>query len=262
MQITGGKFKLSRTLVQVFIKYLTPGQTVVEPFCGGCNVTFRLGESKVAGPIYAYDFNPYIIAMWKAVQQGWLPPMEVSEHLYRAVKDNKDEFDPALVGFIGHATTFGGKWFGGYARRSKANEGDVCNFAAIGRNAILKQRQGILLVNFECRSYQNVRIEPGSFVYCDPPYAGTDMNAYGDKSKWNADAFWAWAEKVSEHSTVLVSEYNAPPNWERIFAKEIKMTAFHEEAQTRVDSLWKLRTPDPRTAKTVRYQTHAWSSML
>ena len=53
--------------------------------------------------------------------------------------------------------------------------------------------------------YRSVHIPPGSVVYADPPYAGTECGEYGD---FDHDAFASWLESCGE--LVIVSEYTAP----------------------------------------------------
>ena len=85
---------------------------LVSLFCGACNV-----EAKVKGydEIICNDNQPYLIALFKALQDGYDLPEVITEEDYHYVKDHKDE-NPALTGFVGFACSFGGKWFGGYAR--------------------------------------------------------------------------------------------------------------------------------------------------
>ena len=64
--------------------------------------------------------------------------------------------------------------------------------------------------------YYDLEIKENSVVYCDPPYLGTA--GYGTE-KFDHERFWEWAEAVSEHSTVFVSEYTTlsdffVPVWE------------------------------------------------
>ena len=52
--------------------------------------------------------------------------------------------------------------------------------------------------------YRDIRIEPGSVIYCDPPYHGTD--GYG--VDFDHDAFCRWC--MEQESLVVISEYNMP----------------------------------------------------
>ena len=57
--------------------------------------------------------------------------------------------------------------------------------------------------------YWELDIPDGSFVYCDPPYAG--VTGYVDV--FDSVKFWEWAECLSVRCRVFVSEYSAPSGW-------------------------------------------------
>ena len=76
----------------------------VSLFCGGCAI-----EAKVKADIkICNDVHPYLIAMWKGLQNGWTPPDAISKEEYQYIKAHKDE-NPALTGFVGFGCSFGGK---------------------------------------------------------------------------------------------------------------------------------------------------------
>ena len=92
----------------------------VEPFVGGGNVIEKVTNSNR----YGYDNNKYVIAFFQELSQQ---PEQLFEKLmnlhktfdeqtWRYYKDNKDLLDPALVGFVGVACSFGANWFVSYAR--------------------------------------------------------------------------------------------------------------------------------------------------
>jgi site-specific DNA-adenine methylase len=68
----------------------------------------------------------------------------------------------------------------------------------------LERLQQLERLNFYSTSYENVKIEPDSIIYCDPPYAGT---AEYDKNKsFDHKKFLDWADAQS--NPVFISEYN------------------------------------------------------
>ena len=111
--------------------------TYVEPFCGSCNVASKIHIKKKI----LNDKNPYLIAMFKALQNGWIPPTEVSEEEYQLAKKNQDK-EPHIAGFIGFACSFAGKFWGGYARDTKG--GGEGNYALRGHNSILKKMKTLM----------------------------------------------------------------------------------------------------------------------
>ena len=69
----------------------------------------------------ANDVHKELIHMWNALRGGWTPPEYISESEYKNVKENKDKYPSYYVGYVGFHSTFGGKYFGGYARSFKSD---------------------------------------------------------------------------------------------------------------------------------------------
>lgn len=202
MRYMGGKCKEAARILEVVLRDRQPGQLYVEPFVGGCNVI-----DKVTGPRWGNDFNWPLIELWKAVQRGWEPPENVSEEDYRRIREDTMG-DPALHAFVACAGSWGGKWWGGYAR----SEGR--NIIAEGRRHVLKQSPKLAGVLFTRGSYLDLEVPCGSLVYCDPPYRGT--TTYKNTGKWDPAAFWKWARLQVEGNScrVFVSEFGAPEGWD------------------------------------------------
>lgn len=75
------------------------------------------------------------------------------------------------------------------------------NLAALERLQSLERLEG--LESFSL-SYEQVEIPPGSIVYCDIPYKGTDCGSYDG---FNHERFYEWAEKRDD---IFISEYEMP----------------------------------------------------
>lgn len=208
MQYVGGKSKIARRLAAVMLAETPDRWSYFEPFVGGGAV---LGEmAPHFDMVAASDIHADLICMFRAVQGGWVPPSEVSEAEYGALKANKAP--SPLRGFVGFACSFGGKWFGGYARSSK-----VACVAEWGSSSLRKMAPKIAGVRFSQGDYADLSIPLDAVVYCDPPYAGTQGYATGD---FDHEAFWQWATKLSSRCTVFVSEYAAPPGWVSLWERE------------------------------------------
>lgn len=222
MRYMGSKRRLAKHILPIILKDREPEQLYVEPFVGGCN-----SIDKVDGPRVGSDLNGWIIAMWQAVQRGWVPPSEVSEEEYEEAKDIAKHYSvehaqymfgeliAAWVGFIGTGCSFGGMWFSSYAR----GKGD--NYAGQSQRSVLRQAEALQNVKFLTGPYYHLNPlladNPESIIYCDPPYAGTA--GYG--FDWDAEEFWRWCRtKVNEGHCVFVSEYTAPAGWVPVFEKE------------------------------------------
>lgn len=162
------------------------------------------------------DQHKYLIALLQAVQRGYTPPRVVSPELYAYCREHKDEA-PALTGFVGFGCSFGGKWFGGYARNATAT-----NYADQSRRSLLKDMSTLQNAEFVCGDYRSVHIPPGAVIYADPPYSGT--TGYG--SAFDTPAFWDRMRLLSDLGhPVFVSEESAPPGieavWERPFTRTL-----------------------------------------
>lgn len=71
------------------------------------------------------------------------------------------------------------------------------------------------------RDYRDIRVPPGSVVYCDPPYAGT--SGYG--VKFCHEDFYSWLHAIARHGArVYVSEYTAPPGFSEIWSSTVPCT--------------------------------------
>lgn len=185
----------------------------VEPFAGCLNMTkhVRVPKYKIVS-----DSNVYLMEMFKQIQKGWTPPTAVSEAEYIAARnDSKKDVSSfsdirrAEIGFIGVACSFGGKWFGGYAR-GVSSKGVPRNYAQESADNLSKR--DFTDIDICSADYTTLTIPNNSLVYCDPPYAGT----IGYKDKFDSEAFFKWAQTLSTKAIVFVSEYSAPRGWECI----------------------------------------------
>lgn len=80
MRYFGGKFKISKDLANV-LNPITKGKPFVDLFCGACNVVEKI---TTASSRMANDNNPYLIALLKAIQDGW--EKEVHQEMYKRKK--------------------------------------------------------------------------------------------------------------------------------------------------------------------------------
>ena len=80
------------------------------------------------------DKHAYLIAMLRGVQNGYELPELITPDQYQLIKADKD-WDPVLVGFVGFGCSFGGKWFGGYARNATGTNYALQSKRSFGKNA-------------------------------------------------------------------------------------------------------------------------------
>ena len=235
MRYFGGKARIAKKVAEFLNSQLEEGQAYYEPFCGACNVTQHIDANRAR---LASDGNRYLIAFWQAVQAGWEPPSEVSEEEYQRVGANREE-DLALTAFVGFAGSFGGKFFGGYAR------GAGRNYLDESKRSTAKKAIGLGGVEFSNLLFEEVQVKPGSLVYCDIPYRGVtgyDKAAGG----FDHDSFYRWGQRLTEEgSSVFVSEYaqNVPEGaavvWSKASRQDMKSADGKRKETTEVIFTWK-----------------------
>ena len=187
------------------------GQIFVSLFCGSCAVEAKIqAEHKILN-----DKHPYLIAMWQALQQGWIPPEVITKEEYYHVKANLDK-DKALSGFVGFGCSFGGKWWAGLASNKRGD-----NFCSRAGNTLLRDLQGVKDAVFTCLDYKEVIVPDGSVVYCDPPYNNTTGYTTGE---FNHAEFWDYMRELSKKCMVFISEQAAPDDFECVWQTELRRT--------------------------------------
>jgi DNA adenine methylase len=209
MQYFGGKQRIAGRVSEFLSSQYDGCSYYFEPFIGGGSVCARMG-----GKRFASDKNEYLVAMWRALQDGWLPPTSVSEEEYARVRAEPDK-DKALTAFVGFGCSYSGKWFGGYAR----SDGER-NYALNAYNSLMKQLPAMGDVRFEARDFRDTYPRK-SLVYCDPPYKGT--TGYGAVGAFDTKRFWSVMREWSKHNKVYISEYAAPEDFECVLEIPTKL---------------------------------------
>ena len=180
----------------------------------------------------AYDKDKYIIALMKAIRDGWTPPDEMTEGIYNGLKQMSKDFDAGAeanewdyvsVAFAGYGCSFGGKWFGGFARGGLTADGKARNHVAESARNLIKMRPKLQGIKIQVKDYIVAPVGEGNVIYCDPPYStGTQY-----KTTFDHTLFWEWVRFQSQINYVYVSEYNAPDDFVTIWEKEHKSGIDH-----------------------------------
>ena len=199
MQYFGGKAKIAKYIVPYLEGVRKENQIFIEPFVGGANIV-----SQMSGKRKAYDFNEYLIEMYKGVQNGYELPDSLTEEEYKYIREHKDE-DKVLTGFVGFGCSFAGKWFGGYAR-NKQNH----NYCKASKNSLMKKMSTMIDVEVDWRDYKSLFLK-GCLIYCDPPYANTTK--YTGVPDFDSEEFWNVMRAWSKDNDVYISEYEAPDDF-------------------------------------------------
>ena len=190
-------------------------RTWVEPFVGGANVIDKVDGNRIGS-----DNQEYVIALYKALQDGYIPPKEVTSDFFFEVENNKDRYPKELIGYLGTQLTFGCEWWGSFRRDNTGKR----KYDLEAYNNVMKQQPNLIGVEFICCDYRDLEIPKNSLIYCDPPYGG--VRKYVGNVKFDSDIFWQWCrEKTNEGHIVFISEYDAPTDFECVWSKEISASA-------------------------------------
>lgn len=214
MQYLGGKFRIRKEISNIINTNRKQEQTYIEPFVGGGNIMGSIDTTK--GINLAFDINKPLITMYNSIKQGWIPPDVLPLEEYKKLQQTKDENNP-LTAFAGFCCSFGGKYYGGYARHA-ADRND--NFCLQGKNSLLKIKSNISNFEFGCCSYDLLKPH-SSIIYCDPPYKGT--TEYNHKG-FNHELFYKWCRELSHDNTIFISEYSMPDDFKCIWEKEVVLS--------------------------------------
>lgn len=79
------------------------------------------------------------------------------------------------------------------------------------------------LRSLENLSYDEVDIEPGAIIYCDPPYIGTAGYIANDTT-FDHQKFYDWCREKAKTNPVFVSEYHCPSDFKNIYEFERRQT--------------------------------------
>lgn len=230
MRYMGSKASLVKEIVPIIQGYVDAGcEGYYEPFVGGGNVIDKIRCDLRVGA----DVEPYVISCLDALGNGWDPPKEVSEELYKDIQRNRDKYSPELVGYVGYQLSYGGKFFGGY-RRDKVGKR---NYSDEAYRYTYKQIPLLGNIKFICKDYRNTENLTGYVIYCDPPYK--DTTTYST-SMFNYDEFYEWCHKMAKCNTVLISEVNMPEGFDCIWSKEVKtcLDCNRNKGKRRVEKLF------------------------
>ncbi len=217
----GGKQRIGRKIANIIYCFSSSIESDLEmkicgywePFCGMCGVYEHIPESFQDRKLTykASDIHTSLILMWQQLQQGWLPPQNISMKKYYELENSKPS---ALKGYVGFGYSFGGIYFQG----PSAKYGRIKNGKAYV-NRLDKMSKIFKDVKFTKSSYDKINKNIKNYIiYCDPPYQKTASKYYNDdKSRSSLDfdnnKFWRWVRKMSKNNIVFVSETSAPKDF-------------------------------------------------
>ncbi len=211
----GGKYRhgkeIADVIKEIYDQYGDVIKGYIEPFCGMCGVfrhITRLLPNRLK--FKASDQHKSLILMWKALQNGWVPPKDCNSSQYEKLKHSKPS---AEKGFIGFGCSFGGVYFAGFVKKyGKPYPNIDLTLDTVKTLSGVKFTQNTYL-------YYTPTNTKGYIIYCDPPYANIKDTRYfvDDESiralHFNSEDFWSWCRIMSKYNIVLITEYSAPADF-------------------------------------------------
>ena len=242
MKYVGSKNRLSKELAPIIQSYITE-ETVayIEPFVGGANMIDKINHHNKIGS----DLHKELIALLSYTRDNYNElPYTITEDEYNHVNANRTAYDPWYVGLVGFCTTFGAKYFRGYARGYKADGVTPRDFPNEAIRNLQKQAPNLQGIKFEHKSFLDYDPEKykNCVFYLDPPYRKTLSYSTGN---FPYEEFDKWAIELAKNNTVLISEYEMPEDrFECVWSKEVKIAISGQgdiKNKKRVEKLFKVR---------------------
>lgn len=217
----GGKHKHGKKIAEIINTIYNHFQNnisgYIEPFCGMCGVYRHVVQLLPKTLNYiASDNHKSLILMWKALQNGWIPPKDCSIKRYNELKQICEPSPER--GYIGFTFGYGGQFFCGPHRRVYGikhcdNSNNIHNIA-----------QTMNHVKFINKDYSYYTLSGGvknNIIYCDPPYSDKKISKYYNDNltlqSFDSDKFWEWCRQMSKYNLVLITEYSAPTDFISIY---------------------------------------------
>lgn len=243
----GSKSRIAKYIVPIIQRYIDESgtNTYIEPFVGGANVIDKIRCPTKIGS----DNNPYLIALLQHVQNGEPLYNEVPRELYNKARDDYkrgiSELEGWQIGNIGFLASFNGRFFdGGYARSGyeKVKEGRgyrlrYRDYYRESKDNLLKQAPNLKGIQFSMRDYRygfgNLR---NAVIYCDPPYE--NVKQYHNSKDFDYDYFWNWCREHSQHNAVIISEQNAPNDFDCIWERQVNRSLKPDDKRKATEKLF------------------------
>jgi site-specific DNA-adenine methylase len=214
MKYMGSKARLAKNIVPIINSYKSKVRLKYkEPFVGGANIADKVDFMFKS----CSDKNPYLIALLDYVSKGGEIPKTITECEYYQVRDNKENYPFWYVGLVGFCASYGGRFFEGYPRGNNS-DGTARDYTNESIRNLEQQRKSLRGIVFSCSDFIDLDYTGEKCViYCDPPYRNSKPYRVDLLGKFDSDLFWNWVNIQSKLNPVLVSEYEAPPQYISLF---------------------------------------------
>lgn len=237
MKYIGSKNKLKKHIVPLLNSIIRTNNIIdyCEPFVGGANVIDDIiCENKLGN-----DKDLYLISLLTKAKEdvaifNTLPELPSREHYYD-VRDNKDKYENWYIGAILFFGSYNARAYGGcYGVFAKTKDGKIRNYFQEAKRNLTKQSVKFKNVLFSNKDYKDLHIKPKTLIYCDPPYS----EGIGYLEQFNKNEFWDWVREKSIDNIVIISEYEAPYDFECIFEQEVTTHQNNRNKHKRTEKLF------------------------
>ena len=244
MMYMGSKYKIGKRIIEAIKNDLKEQNltemTWVEPFAGSLGMLFHTGG--IFGKRIASDVDEDVITLWQRMQEGYVPPEDVTAEIYQSVRFNQSQHPKELVAFIKNGCSFGGKSWGGFAKPDSGGR----NYPAEASRLCQKKIARCMDVEFFHCVYQNLekiavtKFNQQTVVYCDPPYANT--TGYS-KDGFSHQEFWAWCVEMAKRGPIVyVSEYSKPDSVDADLIWEMtRKNALSQKTKVQTEKLYRVK---------------------
>lgn len=231
----GSKSRIAKFIVPILQEYIDNrnASLYVEPFVGGCNIIDKINCKERVGS----DINEYLIALLKHIQVGGRLPEHITRKEYSNVRADKNKYESWYVGCVGFLASFNGRWFdGGYSGIVNTKIGTVRNYYDEAKRNLLKQSDSIKDITFYSCDYRDTNVK-NAVIYCDPPYQDTKQYT----TLFDSEVFWETMRIWAKDNIVIISELNAPKDFECIWAADVGRTIKPNDSKKVIEKLFVLK---------------------
>lgn len=242
MKYMGSKSKIAKSILPIINARMRQHNlsTYVEPFVGGANVIDKVSCEKRIG----CDNQEYLIALFQNLDRlQELPPFIPKEH-YSYVREcynkKKHVYESWYIGAIGFLASYNGRFFdGGYAGIVNTKQGTVRDYYAEAKRNLEAQVESLKGIEWRTGDYRETCSDlEDCLIYCDPPYKGAKQ--YGTNKEFVHEEFWDWCRIMSEKNIVLISEHEAPSDFECIWQQNTYRTMNHGKPVRATEKLFEI----------------------
>ena len=196
MRYQGGKYRQAG-VISNYVNMVKTTSHYCEPFCGALSVACKVDDRF---ELLLCDNNKALITMWSYLLNNEVILPSISESDYNELKNLKDP-DNWLTAYAGFGLSFGGKWFGGYARGRGDYNGELQR-SVEKKIRSLKSKKAVDFVHCDC---YDLVVNSKSVIYLDPPYVG--RTGVGGFNRDGLDVFELGERLVNDGHIVLITEF-------------------------------------------------------